>query len=116
MKKTNKREILKSTTHRSKLRGIRRFSRRISGHSSLNTATSCGVLDPARNKLNKKELIDEITRNNEIILNEFMGRMRGVIYNRYDKSKGFQFAMLDKNYNELMDLVYLNNQFIRKYL
>ena len=40
--------------------------------------------------------------------------MKGVIYNRYNKSKGFQFALLDKNLNELMNLVSKNNELIRE--
>ena len=46
----DKRKILKSAipTTASKVE-LRRFPKPISGHSSLNTATSCGILDPARN-------------------------------------------------------------------
>ncbi|MBU1875834.1 MAG: hypothetical protein ABH824_03665 [Nanoarchaeota archaeon] len=64
--------------------------------------------------MDKNELIGQITKTNEAILFEFYGRMKGVIANRYGKSKGFQFAMLNKNLNELMDLVCRNNQLIRR--
>ncbi len=64
--------------------------------------------------MTKDELIKHICRTNELILFEFYNRMKGVIYNRYGKSKGFQFAMLDKNLDELLDLVTYNNELIRK--
>ncbi len=64
--------------------------------------------------MNKNELIKQICFANELILREFYGRMKGVIANRYNKSKGFQFAMLDKNLQELMELIYTNNQLIKQ--
>lgn len=66
--------------------------------------------------MTKKELINQITWTNQQILYEFFNRMKGVIYNRYNKSKGFQFALLDKNLNELSELMGENNDLIRKYL
>lgn len=58
--------------------------------------------------------IDELTQRNSLILLEFYNRMKGVIANRYDKGKGFQFALLDKNLNELMELMCRNNELIRE--
>ena len=51
-----------------------------------------------------------------MILLEFDSKMRGVIYNRHNKSKGFQFAMLEKNLNKVWDLIENNNDLIKKYL
>lgn len=62
----------------------------------------------------KNELIKEITHANVRILFEFYNRMKGVIYNRYNKSKGFQFAMLEKNLNELVALMEMSNKVISK--
>jgi hypothetical protein len=50
-----------------------------------------------------KELIDELTRTNLEILAEFHSYMKGVIYNKYDKSKGFQFAILDRNFERAIE-------------
>jgi len=52
-----------------------------------------------------KELIDEITRTDIEILSEFYGKMKGVIANRHNKSRRFQFAMLDKNFKEAVELI-----------
>ena len=52
----NKREILKTDYPiGAELRGIRRFSNRISGHSSLLVASN-GVLNPVRNKAQVQKL------------------------------------------------------------
>ncbi len=66
-----------------------------------------------------KELIDEITRTNLEILSEFYRNMKGVINNKYEKGKGFQFAMLDKNFVQaaehievFADIIY--NKFLNK--
>ncbi len=53
-----------------------------------------------------KELIDELRQTNLQILSEFRGYMKGVIHNKHEKSKGFQFAMLDKNYEKAVDLIW----------
>jgi len=52
-----------------------------------------------------KELVNELTRTNQEILFEFYSKMKGVIANRYNKNKGFQFAMLDKNFKEAADFI-----------
>jgi len=60
--------------------------------------------------MNKKELIWQIQRTNELILIEFFNRMKGVIHNKHNKSKGFQFALLDKNLKDLLELQQINNE------
>ncbi len=62
-----------------------------------------------------KKLIKQITWTNQQILFEFYNLMKGVIYNRYNKSKGFQFALLDKNLTGLSKLMAKNNDLIRTF-
>jgi len=62
------------------------------------------------------EKIKQITQTNQAILFEFYGRMKGVIRNKWHKSQGFQFALLEKNLNELSESMCQNNKLIKKHL
>ena len=55
----------------------------------------------------KNELIEELRRTNLQILSEFHGYMKGVIHNKHGKSKKFQFAMLEKNYEQAVNLIWV---------
>ena len=60
--------------------------------------------------MKKNESIWQIQRTNELILIEFFNRMKGVIHNKHNKSKGFQFALLNKNLKEMLELQKINNK------
>ncbi len=60
--------------------------------------------------MKKNELIWQIQRTNELILIEFFNRMKGVIHNKHNKSKGFQFALLNKNLKEMLELQQINHK------
>lgn len=60
--------------------------------------------------MNKNKLLTQLNKANEQILMEFHDLMKGVIYNRYNKSKGFQFALLSKNLNSLYPLISIVNE------
>lgn len=60
--------------------------------------------------MKKNESIWQIQRTNELILIEFFNRMKGVIHNKHNKSKGFQFALLNKNLKEMLALQQINNK------
>ena len=60
--------------------------------------------------MKQNKLLTELDQANSQILTEFYNLMKGVIYNRYNKSKGFQFALLDKNHNDLLPLISLVNE------
>jgi hypothetical protein len=56
---------------------------------------------------------NEICKTNEAILYELRKLMCGVINNKYDKSKGFQFALLHKNFDKAEELIWENTQRLR---
>lgn len=58
--------------------------------------------------------IDEICKTNDAILYELCQLMCGVINNKYGKSKGFQFALLHKNFDCARDLIWENTQHLRR--
>ncbi|PIN76452.1 hypothetical protein COV17_02375 [Candidatus Woesearchaeota archaeon CG10_big_fil_rev_8_21_14_0_10_36_11] len=60
-----------------------------------------------------KEL-NKICKTNEAILFELRKLMCGVINNKYDKSKGFQFALLHKNFDRAADLIWNNTQRLQR--
>ena len=65
-------------------------------------------------KLSKQDLLWQVQRTNELILIEFFNRMKGVIHNKHNKSKGFQFALLNKNLKELLEMQQINNNHLEK--
>ena len=62
----------------------------------------------------KQELKWQIQRTNELILIEFFNRMKGVIHNKHNKSKGFQFALLNKNLKDMLEIQQINNKHTEK--
>ena len=63
--------------------------------------------------MNKLNEICEISKTNEAILYDLRRLMCGVINNRYNKSKGFQFALLHKNFDRAEALIWHNIQRIK---
>ena len=57
---------------------------------------------------------NEICKANEAILFELRNLMCGVINNKYDKSKGFQFALLHKNFDRATELIWNNTQRLQR--
>jgi hypothetical protein len=57
---------------------------------------------------------NEICKANEAILYELRKLMCGVINNKYDKSKGFQFVMLHKNFDNASELIWDNIQRLKR--
>ena len=58
--------------------------------------------------------IDKICKENERVLFSLQKLMCGVIANKYNKSKGFQFALLHKNFDAATDLIWENTQRLRR--
>jgi len=54
--------------------------------------------------------VNKICKANEAILVELRNLMCGVINNKYNKSKGFQFALLHKNFDEAIELIWNNTE------
>jgi hypothetical protein len=53
---------------------------------------------------------NKVCKANEAVLYRLRKLMCGVINNKHDKSKGFQFALLHKNFDEAEELIWNNTQ------
>ena len=58
--------------------------------------------------------VDEICKANEIVLFKLRQLMCGVINNKHNKSKGFQFALLHKNIDWASELIWNNTQHLKR--